>query len=194
MLDNIIVVTGPSAVGKTTLTQNLLKLYDNLEQIPSVTTRSRRENEKDPYLFTSKHQFNVWIAQDKFIEYSEHYNNYYGTLKREVEKVLYSSHKGIKPINVDGAIQMKKLYGKKVLSVFLKPDNPEKLFDRVKERGTESDISRIKEYEREMTFAGWFDLQVTAVDPYQTLQEVVSYLDYRKFGSRSDIRDKAFYL
>ena len=137
MKNLLIIISGPSGVGKGTLVRKLLASDDYALSI-SCTTRKAREGEVDgeSYFFISQEEFLKTIEENGFLEYSNHFENYYGTPRAFVEKQL-ETHDVILEIEVNGALQVKKSYPDAVLIMILPPD-VDALRSRLIGRGTES--------------------------------------------------------
>ena len=140
-MQKLIIITAPSGAGKTTIVKNLLSNNPNLAFSVSAATRKERENEIDgkDYYFISEEQFKKKIADVEFIEWQEVYRGiFYGSLKSEVEKIWESGKQVIFDIDVQGALNLKKIYGKQALTIFIKPPSTEILLERLKARATEN--------------------------------------------------------
>lgn len=160
----LIVFSAPSGSGKTTLVRHLLKQKDlNLDFSISATSRAPRENERDgiDYYFISTEEFKKRIKQGDFLEWEEVYrDNFYGTLKREVERIWNLGKHVIFDIDVVGGLDIKHIYPERTLAVFVKPPNIEELKIRLKKRGTESEDRinmRIAKASVELATAPQFD-------------------------------------
>lgn len=160
----LIALTAPSGAGKTTIARHLLKTFDQLSFSISATTREKRgheEHAKD-YYFLTKEAFEQKIADDEFVEWEEVYKGqFYGTLKSEIKRILDNDKYVIFDIDVEGASSIKRVYGDEVLVVFIKPPSPEVLFERLRNRKTESKKSlekRIARATRELTYEDKFDV------------------------------------
>jgi guanylate kinase len=160
----LFIFTAPSGAGKTTVVRHLLTNFEELDFSISATTRTKREHETDgkDYYFITPEQFREYIRTDLFIEWEEVYQNqFYGTLKSEVERI-WASHKHVVfDIDVKGAERIKKLYGKKCMSVFVRPPSETVLIKRLTDRNTENEESLKKRIERvktEMQFENRFDM------------------------------------
>ncbi|MCL6217998.1 guanylate kinase [Zunongwangia pacifica] len=138
----LIVFSAPSGSGKTTIVRHLLTQEDlKLDFSISATSRDPRPNEVDgkDYYFLSLEDFKKKIKNDEFLEWEEVYrDNFYGTLKAEVERIWEKGKHVIFDIDVVGGLDIKKIYPKKTLAVFVKPPSIEELKIRLKKRKTES--------------------------------------------------------
>lgn len=134
----LLVVSGPSGVGKGTVVKELIKKGGRALSV-SCTTRAPREGEIDgvSYFFITKEKFESLISSDGFLEYDNHFENYYGTPRAFVEDRLKSGDV-ILEIDVDGALRVKKSRPEAVLIFILPPDRDE-LVKRLRGRGTESE-------------------------------------------------------
>ena len=163
MSNKLLLFCGPSGSGKTTIVHELLKTYPQLSFSISATTRPMRAGEKDgkDYYFLTVEDFRKKIAGDEFIEYEQVYADvYYGTLKSEVDRLQKENKIVVFDVDVMGGLNIKKLYGEKLLMVFVRPPSVEELHRRIKTRGSETEESftlRIAKAEFELTFADRFD-------------------------------------
>lgn len=138
----LIVFSAPSGSGKTTIVRHLLGDEDlNLEFSISATSREKRgteENGKD-YYFLSAEEFKSKIKNDEFLEWEEVYrDNFYGTLKTEVDRIWAKGKNVIFDIDVSGGLRIKRKYPVETLAVFVKPPSIDELKIRLKKRKTES--------------------------------------------------------
>ncbi|MFZ0489671.1 MAG: guanylate kinase, partial [Salegentibacter sp.] len=138
----LIVFSAPSGSGKTTIVQHLLKQQElNLEFSISATSREPRGNEVDgkDYYFLSLADFKKKIKNDEFLEWEEVYrDNFYGTLKSEIERIWSHGKHVIFDIDVVGGLDIKNIYPDHTLAVFVKPPSIEELKIRLKKRKTET--------------------------------------------------------
>ncbi len=163
----IIVIAAPSGCGKSTIINALLEGGDlNLGFSVSATTRPPREGEVDGvnYYFMSEENFRDAIAEGRFVEFEEVYpGRFYGTLRSEIDRILDEGHNIILDLDVNGAISVKKLYGREALSIFIEPPSIEELRRRLEFRGTESseviDV-RVDRAQYEISRASEFDTAV----------------------------------
>lgn len=163
MKGKAIIFSAPSGAGKTTIVHHLLKNDLNLAFSVSACSRPRRENEVygEDYYFLSVEEFKLKIVKGEFLEWEEVYkDNFYGTLKSEIERIWSEGRHVIFDVDVIGGINLKKFFGKNALSIFVKAPSIQHLEARLKLRETETSESiarRIGKAEKEMTFATQFD-------------------------------------
>jgi len=161
----LIVFSAPSGSGKTTIVRHLLDVdYLNLEFSISATSREKRGdevNEKD-YYFLSAKEFKNKIKNDEFLEWEEVYrDNFYGTLKSEVERIWKKGKHVIFDIDVSGGLRIKRKFPEQTLAVFVKPPSIDELKIRLKKRKTESEDKinmRIAKASAELATAPLFDV------------------------------------
>ncbi len=135
----LVVVSGPSGVGKGTVLKDVLENDDYVYSV-SATTRQARNGEIDGvnYFFVSRDKFESMIENGELVEYAEYNGNYYGTPKFFVEKMLSEGKNVILEIEVKGALQIKKKLPDAVF-VFIVPENKKILEERLRGRATESE-------------------------------------------------------
>jgi len=161
----LIVFSAPSGSGKTTIVKHLLKQPElNLEFSISATSREKRGKEingKDYYFLTAK-EFISKIKKDEFLEWEEVYrDNFYGTLKTEVERIWALGKHVIFDIDVSGGLRIKRKFPEQTLAVFVKPPSIDELKIRLKKRKTESEDKinmRVAKASAELATAPLFDV------------------------------------
>lgn len=174
----LIVFSAPSGSGKTTIVRHLLKQEDlNLEFSISAATREARGEEvngKD-YYFISLDEFKSHIKNEDFVEWEEVYrDNFYGTLKSEVERIWALGKNVIFDIDVAGGLRIKHKFPEETLAVFVKPPSVDELKRRLKERSTESEEKinmRIAKAHVELATAPQFDVIIKNYDLEVALEE-----------------------
>ena len=174
----LIVFSAPSGSGKTTIVRHLLKHKElNLEFSISATSRERRGNEEDgkDYYFLSFEDFKKKIKNDEFLEWEEVYrDNFYGTLKSEVERIWAMGKHVIFDIDVSGGLRIKRKYPDQTLAVFVKPPSIDELKIRLKKRQTESADKinmRIAKASAELATAPLFDAVLVNEDLEKAFSE-----------------------
>jgi guanylate kinase len=184
----LLVFSAPSGSGKTTIVRHLLKQEDlNLEFSVSCTTRALRGEEvngKD-YYFISLEEFKKHIKAEEFVEWEEVYrDNFYGTLKSEVERIWAKGENVIFDIDVAGGLRIKSKFKQETLAVFVKPPSIDELKIRLKKRSTEDDDKinmRIAKASVELATAPQFDkiiknydLAIAKEEAYQLVKEFIN--------------------
>ncbi|MCU0416999.1 MAG: guanylate kinase [Cytophagaceae bacterium] len=173
----LIIFSAPSGSGKTTIVQHLLKENANLGFSISACTRPMREskeaNGKD-YYFLTVEDFRERIAKNEFAEWEEVYpGRYYGTLRSEIQRLWDMGKHVLFDVDVKGGLNLKKQFGDKALSVFVKVPSLEELEKRLKERNTESAESlatRLEKVRYESSFQDQFDVVLVNDDLDLTLK------------------------
>ena len=162
-MGKLIIVTAPSGAGKTTIVHHLLKTFDTLAFSVSATNRARRAHETDKvdYYFLSTSEFRRRVSEGAFLEYEEVYDGqYYGTLRSECERLWALGKCIVFDVDVKGALNIKRAYPTESLAIFIQPPSEAVLFERLKNRKTETPESlkkRITRATEELTFADKFD-------------------------------------
>ena len=166
----LIIFSAPSGSGKSTLINHLMEQGLNLHFSISATSRPPRGAERDgvEYFFLSPEEFRARIEAGDFLEYQEVYHNrFYGTLKSQVDKQLAEGENVVCDVDVLGAGNIKKAYGERALSVFVRPPSTEALRARLEHRGTDAPEvidERIARAEFELSFAPTFDAVIVNDD------------------------------
>ncbi len=184
----LLVFSAPSGSGKTTIVRHLLAQKDlNLAFSVSATSRPRRTREKhgEHYYFMTISEFKNHIKNNDFLEWEEVYrDNFYGTLKSEVERFWEEGKNVIFDIDVVGGLRIKRKFPDRTLAVFVKPPSVDELKIRLKKRSTESDDKinmRIAKASIEMATAPQFDriiknydLDVALMEAHDLVEEFIS--------------------
>jgi guanylate kinase len=177
----LIVFSAPSGSGKTTIVRHLLGLEKlNLEFSISATSRKKRGTEVDgkDYYFLSAKDFKTKIKNDEFLEWEEVYrDNFYGTLKTEVDRIWSLGKNVIFDIDVSGGLRIKRKFPEETLSIFVKPPSIDELKIRLKKRKTESEDKinmRVAKASAELATAPLFDTIIVNDDLEKALKEAES--------------------
>ncbi|RAV27965.1 guanylate kinase [Sinomicrobium soli] len=180
----LIVFSAPSGSGKTTIVRHLLGIEKlNLEFSISATSRAPRGNETDgkDYYFLSLKDFKTHIKDGDFLEWEEVYrDNFYGTLKSEVERIWALGKHVIFDIDVAGGLRIKKKFPERTLAVFVKPPSVDELKIRLKKRKTEPEDKinmRIAKASVELATAPQFDRIIKNYDLATALKEAEELVD-----------------
>ena len=190
MSGKALIFSAPSGSGKTTIVKHLVATNPDLGFSISACTRDKRgrseQNGKD-YYFLSPDEFKEKIFNEEFIEWEEVYEgNFYGTLKSEIERVWSEGRNVIFDVDVKGGLDLKKYFGDKALSVFVKVPSLDVLQARLTDRGTESDESlsrRLFKAKFEMGFQDKFDVVLVNEDLKTSLAEAQRLYDSFKKGA-----------
>ncbi|MDO9262202.1 MAG: guanylate kinase [Flavobacteriaceae bacterium] len=161
----LIVFSAPSGSGKTTIVHHLLTCLElKLDFSVSATSRPARGQEIDgkDYYFISANQFKNHIENDDFVEWEEVYHdNFYGTLKSEIERIWNMGKNVIFDIDVKGGLNIKKQYPTQTLAIFVQPPSIEEMEIRLRNRQTDTEekiVERVAKASKEMIFAKDFDV------------------------------------
>lgn len=162
----VLIISAPSGAGKSTLVSHLLKSGFPLMFSVSATSRKPRGNEVDgrEYYFITAGDFRKRIKRDEFIEWQEVYrDHYYGTLRREIDRIRDAGKIPLFDVDVQGGINLKKIFGDDALSVFIMPPSVEELRNRLVRRGTDTPeqiAMRVEKAASEILLAEKFDTVV----------------------------------
>jgi guanylate kinase len=162
-MSKLIILTAPSGAGKTTIVRHLLNTIPELAFSISATTRERRPNEVEgeDYYYIGVAEFKKLIAEDAFAEWQQVYpDQFYGTLRREMDRIWAEGKHIVFDIDVKGAVNLKNAYPDQSLAIFVKPPSKAALFERLRQRKTENEESlrkRLAKAEEELTFENKFD-------------------------------------
>ena len=164
MKGRLVIVSGPSGVGKDTVIEAWAKVNPLVERVVAATTRRPRAGERNDvdYHFLSEEEFQRWVREDAFLEHESVHGNWYGTPWASVEELLSKGKIAILKIDVQGAMRV---MGKipEVTSVFLLPPDGDVLQARIRDRGTddpETIIKRLEKAKWETDFAAKYSHRV----------------------------------
>lgn len=183
----LLIFSAPSGSGKSTIINWLMENHPELNMHFSISCTSRAPRGKEQngveYFFLTPEEFREKIANDEFVEYEEVYKDcFYGTLKSQVEAQSAAGETVVFDVDVHGAMNIKKAYGDKALSIFIQPPSVEELRRRLEGRNTDAPEvieKRLARAEYELTFADKFDTivindDVTAAQQ-DTLQKIQQF-------------------
>ena len=177
MKGKLIIFSAPSGSGKTTIVKHLLQHVPELEFSVSACSRARREGETNgrDYYFLTADEFRQKIRADAFVEWEEVYpDQYYGTLKSELERIWTKGHHVVFDVDVIGGMNLKKKFGQRALSVFIKAPSLAILEKRLRDRSSDDESSirkRIDKAVREMEYEPEFDRVIINDDLATALSE-----------------------
>ena len=176
----IIIITAPSGAGKTSITKRLMKHFPQLAFSISAATRKPRAHEKDgvDYNFMTTEAFQEKIHEDAFMEWEMVYEgNYYGTLKSEMKRIWNNNQIPVLDIDVKGAIHIKDLYPKQILTIFIEPPSIDELKRRLESRGTETADSlqaRVSKASYEISFKHSFQHVIVNENLEKAIAEAIT--------------------
>jgi len=166
MVGKMIIFSAPSGAGKTTIVKHLLSKFPQFEFSISATSRKMRDGEQHgkDYFFLSADDFKRRIANDEFVEWEEVYaDNFYGTLKSELERIWAKGNVVIFDVDVKGGVNLKRMFPDNSLSLFVMPPSVEELRNRLVGRGTDSAEAierRVAKAQEELSYFSKFDVVV----------------------------------
>lgn len=172
----LLVLTGPSGVGKGTLVKLLLARHPELYLSVSATTRSPRPGEIDErdYYFVTKEQFEQMTRSGRLLEWAEYAGNYYGTPRSKVEEKIAQGRVVILEIEVVGARKIKQTFPE-ALRIFILPPSVSELEHRLRGRGQDSNVAiarRLERAQEELAASDEFDLQIVNDDLERALTQI----------------------
>ena len=176
----LIILTGPSGVGKGTIVKEILGREKNFWLSISATTREPREGEKEGenYYFLNKGKFKEMIEKKLFLEWAEFAGNYYGTPLSSVNAKIKKGYTVLLEIEVEGAKQIKEKFPNS-LSIFLLPPNKAELERRIRSRGTEKEDAikkRLLRANYEISASNKFDFELTNHNVDETAKKIIKLI------------------
>ena len=179
-LKKLIILTGPSGVGKGTVVKEILAKDKNIWLSISATTREPREGEKagENYYFLNQEKFKEMIEQNLFLEWAQFAGNYYGTPISSVNEKINKGFIVLLEIEVEGAKQIKEKFPES-LSIFLLPPDKEELERRIRNRGTEKEEAikkRLLRASYEISVSNQFDFELTNHNVDETAKRIIKLI------------------
>ncbi|MFA5524837.1 MAG: guanylate kinase [Tissierellales bacterium] len=180
----LIVISGPSGVGKGTVCKSLLNDNDKISLSVSATTREARKGEIDKisYFFINKEEFEYMVEKKEFLEHAYVHGNYYGTPRKYVLEKIEKGQDVLLEIDIQGALKVKDIFPEGVL-IFIMPPSMEELKKRIINRGTESNeviAKRLKAALMEIDYVYKYDYVVLNDDIESTVNKIRSIIDAEK--------------
>lgn len=181
----LVVVSGPSGVGKGTVLKKLISENSNMRFAISATTRKPRVGEEDGknYFFKSEEEFKKMIDNNELIEWVNYCGNFYGKPRKYVEETLEEGYDVIVEVEVEGAQNIKKIYPESVL-IFIMPPSIEELEARLKNRGTETQEvinGRMNRAREEIAKLDIYDFCVTNDEVEKAVESLETIINAMKF-------------
>ena len=184
MQGKLIIFSAPSGSGKSTIINKLMSEYDLRGRFSiSATSRKPRGSERDgvEYYFLTEEDFRRRISEGDFLEYEEVYPGcFYGTLRSEVDRTLARGENVILDIDVQGGLNVKKIYGDRALTLFIQPPSIERLRERLERRGTDAPEvieRRLAKAETELSFAPKYDAVVVNDDLEEACRDAARVIE-----------------
>ena len=177
-----IIISSPSGAGKSTMIKKLLEWDENIVLSVSATTREPREGEIDGvhYHFISKENFEEEIEKNNFVEYAKVFDNYYGTLKREIDSKFKDGKDIILDIDWQGARNVSdQMDVKRLVRIFILPPSIVELENRLRARGTDSEEvieKRMAKAKNEISHFNEYDFIVVNDDIEKAFEEIKSII------------------
>jgi len=180
----LIVLSGPSGVGKGTINKRVRELMPQIQKSISVTTRPIRPNEVNGqhYHFISQNEFDNLIKENELLEYAKVYQNYYGTPKKPVINALENGIDMIFELDIQGARLIKQAYDD-CIRIFITPPSIEELHNRLNNRGTETEevkALRLSETKKELIEAKYYDYMVINNDIEKAAKQIIAIISAEK--------------
>ena len=184
MQGKLIIFSAPSGSGKSTIINKLMSDYGLQGRFSiSATSRKPRGSEQDgvEYYFLTEEDFRRRISEGDFLEYEEVYPGcFYGTLRSEVDRTLAQGENVILDIDVQGGLNVKKIYGDRALTLFIQPPSIERLRERLERRGTDAPEvieRRLAKAETELSFAPKYDAVVVNDDLEEACRDAARVIE-----------------
>lgn len=177
----LIVLSGPSGVGKTTICNTILAERSDVRYSVSATSRKKRDSEQDhrEYIFLSEREFREWVDRDMFVEYAQVHENYYGTPKSALDEYLEKGYHVLMDVDVQGAKKLMGLYPDGLYFFIVPPDFKE-LEKRLLKRNTEKNEvlkNRLARAAEEIKYKNDYKYIIENRDLNETVQEILAIIE-----------------
>lgn len=180
----LVILSGVSGSGKDTITKELIKRMENVESLPSYTSREQRtgEIEGKEYVFVSKQEFEEMIKNGDFYEYDIHHDNYYGTSRKLLNEKINSGKIIVKDIDVNGTEHLKELLGKdtKIVTIFLRVPKEElkrRLEQREENSSPQEIMLRLNRFDYEESRISLYDYVLKNNNLEKTVQIIMNIIE-----------------
>ena len=180
----LLILSGVAGSGKDTIKKELIKRMENVESLPSYTSRPQRPGDINgqTYCFVTKEEFEKMLENGEFYEYDVHHNNYYGTSKKFLNDKIASGKIIVKDIDVNGTEHLKEILKNdtKVVTVFLKVPKEElkrRLENRIDKPGPDEVKLRLNRFDYEESKIGIYDYVLKNNDLEKTVQIIMTIIE-----------------
>ena len=183
----LVILSGVAGAGKDTIKKELIKRMENVESLPSYTSRKKREGdiEGQTYHFVSKEEFEEMIKNEEFYEYDIHHNQYYGTSKKLLNQKIQNGKVIVKDIDVNGTEHLKELLkgDTKIVTIFLRVPKEElrkRLEERIDKPSPQEIILRLNRFDYEESRIDLYDYVLKNDNLEKTVQIIKTIIEYEK--------------
>ena len=180
----LVILSGVAGAGKDTIKKELIKRMENVESLPSYTSRPMREGDTEggTYHFISREEFEKMIEHQEFYEYDIHHNQYYGTSRKLLNDKIKSGKIIVKDIDVNGTEHLKELLGNdtKVVTIFLRVPKEElkhRLENRIDKPSPQEIILRLNRFDYEESRINLYDYVLKNNDLEKTVQIIMTIIE-----------------
>ena len=180
----LLILSGVAGAGKDTIKKELIKRMENVESLPSYTSRPMRPGDVEggTYHFVTREEFEKMLSDGDFYEYDVHHNHYYGTSKKLLNKKIASGKIIVKDIDLNGTEHLKEILkdDTKVVTIFLKVPKEElrrRLEDRIDKPGPDEIKLRLNRFDYEESRIGLYDYVLKNNDLEKTVQIIMTIIE-----------------